>query len=199
MRTRHLQLPLDDSVIRELRAGDPVLLSGRIVTGRDRAHRWLAEQRREALRPYLEEGAVYHCGPIMYRDKETWHCRAAGPTTSLREEPYMADILDAYRLRCIIGKGGMGERTATALSQCAAVYLHAVGGAAVHYTEKVTKVEDVFMLKEFGMPEALWVLQVKALPLIVSMDTVGNSLHRDILKASQDRLPGIVEKLDRAY
>ncbi len=199
LQKKTLTLPAGSAEIRQLRAGDEVLLSGRIVTGRDRAHRWLVEAQPEALRPFLKDGAIYHCGPVMtYRNGE-WQCRAAGPTTSLREEPYLADIVQEYQLRCIIGKGGLGERSAEALRNSPAVYLSAVGGAAVCYANTVTAVENVFELEAFGMPEAMWVLRVRDFPLIVSMDAYGNSLHRDVETRSRESLASVLEAMERSF
>ncbi len=176
---KYLQLPLNEPDVRALRAGDTVLLSGTIVTGRDMAHRWLTEEKPDALRPFLLNGAIYHCGPVMVRDKDSWLCRSAGPTTSTRGEAYQADVIREYGLRCVIGKGGMGERTLQALGDGGAVYLHAVGGAAVIYANTVRKVLTVFRLEEFGVPEAMWVMEVADFPAVVTMDSAGNSLHRE--------------------
>ncbi len=185
MNIKHLQLPLSQDDIKRLHAGDTVLLSGTIVTGRDMAHRWLVDEKPDEIRDVLHEGAIYHCGPIMLKEGDTWTCRAAGPTTSIREEPYLADIMQEYGLRCVIGKGGMGERTAEALIKHHAVYLFAVGGAAVIYADTVKSVENVYQLDAFGVPEAMWVLKVKDFPVIVSMDSHGNSLHRDVESKSK--------------
>lgn len=183
-----LTLPLDEKRVRSFKAGDRLLLSGRIVTGRDLAHCWLAEGKIKDLHPLLENAAIYHCGPIMLRTKDGWTCKAAGPTSSIRQEPFMPTIIREYGLRCIIGKGGMGDATALALNEHGAMYCSAVGGAAVLYANAVMSVEKVYRLDDFGMPEALWVLQIKNFPLIVSMDAHGNSLHKDIEKLSGERL-----------
>ncbi|MFO7841215.1 MAG: FumA C-terminus/TtdB family hydratase beta subunit [Fidelibacterota bacterium] len=199
MKKRHIDLPLNSSEIRDMRIGEQLLLSGRIVTGRDRAHRWMLEERPEVLRPYLKNGAIYHCGPLMLFQDGKWKCRAAGPTTSMREESYQADIIQEYELRCVIGKGGMGEHTAEALQNSAAVYMSAVGGAAVFYAGKIVSVEDVIRLERFGMPEAMWVLQIRDFPVIVSMDSFGNSLHRDIEVKSGDSLPQVLEAVKKRF
>lgn len=188
MKTKKLQLPLSIKDISDLHIGDRVLLSGIIVTGRDMAHRWLVDEKPDEVRDTLYQGAIYHCGPIMLKENDQWSCKAAGPTTSIREEPYLADVIQEYGLRCIIGKGGMGEKTQEALIKHHAVYLFAVGGAAVIYADTVESVEHVYQLNEFGVPEALWVLKVKDFPTIVSMDCHGNSLHRNVEKKSKDLL-----------
>jgi fumarate hydratase class I len=179
-----LTLPLQEEQIRKLKVGDTVLLSGIIVTGRDMAHSWLLEEKREELTKVLKNSAIYHCGPIMLKEDDKWICKAAGPTTSIREEPYLAGIMKDYGISAVIGKGGMGEKTAKALQEFGAVYLFAVGGAAVLLADHIESVEDVYKLEEFGVPEAMWVLKIKDMPLIVSMDSHGNSLHKDILEKS---------------
>ena len=179
-----LQLPQSAKDITGLKAGDTVLLSGRIVTGRDMAHKWLVEEKPDEVREILNDGAIYHCGQIMLKNGDSWTCLAAGPTTSIREEPYLADVMADYGVRCVIGKGGMGEKTARALKDHAGVYLFAVGGAAVIYAESVISVDQVYKLKEFGVHEAMWVMTVKDFPAIVSMDSHGNSLHEQVAKKS---------------
>ncbi|MEA3392064.1 MAG: FumA C-terminus/TtdB family hydratase beta subunit [Candidatus Marinimicrobia bacterium] len=193
MKIKHLQLPLTQENVKQLHAGDAVLLSGNIVTGRDMAHKWLVEKKPLEVKEVLKNGAIYHCGPIMLKKKGKWTCLAAGPTTSIREEPYLADVMQEYGLRCVIGKGGMGERTAKALIKHNAVYLFAVGGAAVIYADTVESVEDVFQLNAFGVPEAMWVLKVKDFPAIISMDCHGNSLHRDVEEQSKIQLSELLK------
>ena len=108
MKTKKLHFPLSINDIRDLHIGDHVLLSGLIVTGRDMAHRWLVDEKPDELRNDLRDGAIYHCGPIMLNKGGAWTCLAAGPTTSVREEPYLSEVIQEYGLRCVIGKGGMG-------------------------------------------------------------------------------------------
>lgn len=183
-KTLYLSLPAERDEVRRLQLGDEVLVSGVIVTGRDQAHKLMVEKRPDFLRPILKGTAIYHCGPIVQRVGEEWKVIAAGPTTSEREEPYQADVIEHYEILAVIGKGGMGEKTSEALRRFGAVYLHAVGGAGTLLAERITKVRDVFMLEEFGAPEALWVLEVKDFPTIVTMDCQGNSLHREVLQYS---------------
>ena len=191
MKTKKLQLPLSINDVRDLHIGDHLLLSGLIVTARDMAHKWMTEENPSDVRDVLKGGAIYHCGPIMLKESDTWVCRAAGPTTSIREEPYLADVIQEYGLRCVIGKGGMGERTAEALKAYNAAYLFAVGGAAVIYADTVESVEGVYQLSEFGVPEAMWVLKVKDFPVIVSMDCHGESLHDEVEEISNLRLQSL--------
>ncbi len=189
MATVRLQTPLDEALVRSLRIGDQVLLSGRIHTARDAAHKYLAsEGTSPATLPAgleLQGGVLYHCGPVMVRDDGgSWRVTAAGPTTSAREEPYQGEILRRYGVRAIIGKGGMGDATRRALAECGAVYLSAVGGAAQVLAASVQRVEDVYFLEEFGSPEAMWSLFVHDFPAVVTMDSTGESLHDRVLRQS---------------
>jgi fumarate hydratase subunit beta len=184
-----LNLPCDETTIRALRVGDTALLSGRIITGRDAAHHWLVGAYREEVAPFLAGSIIYHCGPVVRKNKDgSYDFVAAGPTTSAREEPYQADVIGRYGLRGVIGKGGMFDKTRKGLVQYGAVYLHAVGGTAQSLARTVVKVERVFKLEEFGVPEAMWVIKVKDFPTVVTMDAQGGSLHETIAEASKSVL-----------
>lgn len=198
MATVRLQTPLDEALVRSLRIGDQVLLSGRIHTARDAAHKYLAsEGTSPATLPAgleLQGGVLYHCGPVMVRDDGgSWRVTAAGPTTSAREEPYQGEVLRRYGVRAIVGKGGMGDATRRALAECGAVYLSAVGGAAQVLAASVQRVEDVYFLEEFGSPEAMWSLFVHDFPAVVTMDSTGESLHDRVFRQSS----AIAERLLR--
>ncbi len=183
-----LKVPISEEEIRKLKVGDEVLLSGIIVTARDQAHKLMVEEKPDFIRPYLKESVIYHCGPIVRKNPDgTWTFVSAGPTTSIREEPYQAEVICEYNVRGVIGKGGMREKTLQALKECGAVYFHAVGGAGALIANSVKRVVDVFKLEEFGTPEAFWVIEVEDLPLVVTMDSHGNSLHEKILKESEER------------
>ncbi len=197
MATVRLQTPLDEALVRSLRIGDQVLLSGRIHTARDAAHKYLAsEGTSPATLPAgleLQGGVLYHCGPVMVRDDGgSWRVTAAGPTTSSREEPYQGEVLRRYGVRAIIGKGGMGDATRRALAECGAVYLSAVGGAAQVLAASVQRVEDVYFLEEFGSPEAMWSLFVHDFPAVVTMDSTGESLHDRVLSQSSAIAEGLL-------
>jgi fumarate hydratase subunit beta len=184
-----LKLPADEAAIRELTVGDYVELSGRMITGRDAAHKWLLESFREEVAPFLQGTAIYQCGPVVRKnDDGCYDFVAAGPTTSIREEPYEADVISQYGLRGVIGKGGMGPKTLDALGRYGAVYLHAVGGAAQVLAAAVKRVERVFMLEEFGVPEAMWVIDVERFPVMVTMDSHGGTLHEEVERESRERL-----------
>jgi fumarate hydratase class I len=136
----------------------------------------------------LEVLVMYQCGPVMLTDDEgKWHVKAAGPTTSIREEPYQADIIKKFGMKVVIGKGGMGAKTLQGLKEHGAVYLNAIGGAAQYYAECIKDVESVDFLN-FGVPEAMWHLRVENFAAIVTMDSHGNSLHADVDKTSLEKL-----------
>jgi fumarate hydratase class I len=177
-----LTLPLAEEGARELRVGDDVLVRGRIFTGRDKVHRYLATVDDAHVREIARGSLVYHCGPVVSQDPRTREYRfvAAGPTASMREEPHQAEVIARYGLRGVIGKGGMGKRTLAALQEHGAVYLHAIGGLAVVLARSVTKVHGVHKLDEFGVPEALWEIEVNDFPAVVTMDAHGNNLHESI-------------------
>ena len=190
----NLTTPLTDEIVRGLHAGDEVLISGRMYTGRDAVHKYLAGGGTLPEGIDLRDGIIYHCGPVVVehadpaaKNGRRFEITGAGPTTSIREEPYQADIIAKYGVRGVIGKGGMGLKTLAACREQGAVYFHAVGGAAQVYADCITGVEDVF-LEEFGSPEAVWVLTVVDFPVIVTMDAHGNSLHETIQTASLDNL-----------
>lgn len=197
---RRIATPLNTDTVRGLHAGETVLLSGVVVTGRDRAHQWMKEtflsgQHQptpdelyiyDQLKVLLQDGAIFHCGPVVTGlETGEYAFISAGPTTSIREEPYQADILRHFHVRAVIGKGGMGARTLQACREEPAVYLHAVGGAGALAAQCVQKVLRVFHL-EFGVPEAMWVVELRDLPLVVTMDSHGCSLHKDIDIASNE-------------
>ena len=164
-----------------------------MITGRDAAHHWLIHGFREEVAPYMKDSVIYHVGPVVKKhDDGSYSFVAAGPTTSAREEPFQADVIGKYGLRGVIGKGGMGPKTLKGLGEHGAVYFHAVGGTAQVLAACIKKVETVFQLKEFGVPEALWVIQVVDFPVVVTMDSHGGSLHAEVEKASRARLDQIL-------
>jgi len=189
-----LSLPASEQDIRRLQVGDPVQLSGRMITGRDAAHKWMVETFIRKIRPpqdddlqvyadlreLLAGGAIYHCGPVVTGlETGKFGFAAAGPTTSSREEPYQAEVIAHFGMRAVIGKGGMGARTLAACQEHGAVYLHAIGGAATLIAQSVRRVPAVHKL-EFGVPEAMWVIEVVDFPAVVTMDSHGRSLHAEV-------------------
>ena len=176
---RNIQFPMTDEQARELAVGDEVLVSGRIVTGRAAAHRYLAGCEDPELLPLLAGSLLYHCGPVVTRDPATgaWRFVAAGPTPSMRAEPWEAEVIARYGLRGVMGKGGMGPRTLEALASRGAVYLHATGGLAVVLAKCVVEVLGVHRLPDLGVAEALWHVEVRDFPAVVTMDAHRRSLH----------------------
>jgi fumarate hydratase class I len=183
-----LHTPADERTIRSLQVGDVVLVSGRMFTGRDAVHSHLMKHEPPVD---LRGSFLYHCGPVVVKEGERWRVTAAGPTTSIREEPYQGEIIKRYGVRAVIGKGGMGQKTLAALKEHGAVYLNAIGGAAQFYARTITAVDGVSLM-EFGTPEAMWHLTVKDFPAIVTMDANGNSLHKDIEQESGEHLGAMV-------
>jgi fumarate hydratase subunit beta len=194
-----LTIPISNDAIQSLNVGDSVLLSGIMITGRDAVHKWLADtfikkSRQpinddldvyQAIKPILNGGVIYHCGPVVGGlDTKQYRFVAAGPTTSIREEPYQGDVMQHFNLKGVIGKGGMGPKTLKACQDVPGVYFHAIGGAAALIAETVQKVLGVHKL-DFGVPEAIWVIEIKDFPVVVTMDSHGNSLHDVVRQQSK--------------
>ena len=181
-----LRTPISEADIRKLKVGDTVLLSGTVVTARDEAHKLMVEQKPDFIRDILKEAVIYHCGPVVKKNEQgKWEFVSAGPTTSSREEPYQADVICEYNVRGVIGKGGMGAKTAEGLKKGGAVYFHAVGGAGTLIADCVKEVKTVFKLEEFGTPEAFWVIEVEDFPVVVTMDANNGSLHEEVKQKSE--------------
>ncbi|WP_277347133.1 MULTISPECIES: fumarate hydratase [unclassified Psychrobacillus] len=184
-RVVELSAPITEEQIRSLQVGDVVSITGRMYTGRDAIHHHLMSHDAPVD---LDGHIIYHCGPVMQKDEAgKWHVRAAGPTTSIREEPYQGDIMKKFGIRAVIGKGGMGPKTLAALHEHGGVYLNAIGGAAQYYADCIKDVEGVDLM-EFGIPEAMWHLRVENFTAVVTMDSHGNSLHADVDKSSLEKL-----------
>lgn len=205
---REINIPISDETIRELKVGEPVLLSGIMVTGRDAAHKWMIEtfikqtrapqgddlQAYDELKKLLNGSVIYHCGPVVAGlDSKEYRFVAAGPTTSIREEPYQADVMKHFNVKGVIGKGGMGAKTLKGCQETPGVYFHAIGGAASFIAQSVKKVLGVYKM-EFGVPEALWVIEVKDFPVVVTMDAHGQSQHAAIDSKSRQVLDELLAK-----
>jgi fumarate hydratase subunit beta len=205
---RKITIPISDETILSLKVGEPVELTGVMITGRDVVHKWLIEtfikktrqpqgedlQIYEALKPILAGGVIYHCGPVVSGlDTKEYKFVAAGPTTSIREEPYQADVMKHFNLKGVIGKGGMGAKTLKGCQEVPCVYFHAIGGAATLIAQSVTKVLGVYKL-DFGVPEAIWVIDVNDFPVVVTMDAHGQSLHEVVEKDSARVLADLMVK-----
>ena len=186
-----LTTPISKEQIRELKVGDEVGITGTVFTGRDAVHKYLHEGGELPAGVSFDGSVIYHCGPVVMKDdKGDWQVTAAGPTTSIREEPYQSDIMKKFGVRGVIGKGGMGPKTLGGCQENGSVYLHAIGGAAQVLAERIKKVRNVYFLDEFGSPEAIWELEVDKFPAVVTMDSHGRSLHAEVAEASQAVLEG---------
>jgi fumarate hydratase class I len=205
---REINIPISDETIRELKVGEPVLLNGVMVTGRDAAHKWMIEtfikktrqpqtddlQAYDDLKKLLNGAVIYHCGPVVAGlETKEYRFVAAGPTTSIREEPYQADVMKHFNIKGVIGKGGMGPKTLKGCQETPGVYFHAIGGAASFIAQSVKKVLGVYKL-EFGVPEALWVISVQDFPVVVTMDAHGQSQHAVVDEASKKVLDDLLAK-----
>jgi len=182
-----IKLPVSEEEIRKLKAGDEVSITGVMITARDAAHKYLVETDGADVRELLKDSMIYHCGPVVKKDGDKYSFVAAGPTTSIREEPYEGTVIESYSVRGVIGKGGMGKDTLKACGEHGCVYLSAVGGLATTLARSVVEVLDVHKLEEFGVPEAMWVIRVENFPAVVTMDSHGNSIHDDIERLSHEK------------
>jgi fumarate hydratase class I len=184
-----LSPPFTEEKIRALKLSDEVQITGTLFTGRDAVHKYLHDGGKLPPQVNLQNGILYHCGPVVIKDEQgNWKCTAAGPTTSIREEPYQWQVIRDLNLRGVIGKGGMGDKTVAACKEHGCVYLHAVGGAAQVLADCIKRVKNVYMMEQFGAPEAIWEFEVENFPAVVTIDAHGNSLHKDVFAASQAEL-----------
>ena len=202
----NLNLPITEGQIDSLKVGDFVSLNGIILTARDRAHKYFIEnfiEVEQVLRSEVElhdkllrdlrDGAIYHCGPVVKKENGEWKFIAAGPTTSIREEPYQSQVIKHFGLKAVIGKGGMREKTVAACKENKAVYLHAIGGAASLIAHSVKEVLDVYKI-EFGIPEAIWKIRVEDFQATVTLDAHGNSLHKQVEERSAKVFDDLIGK-----
>lgn len=193
----HLRTPLQEEDVRKLKVGDVIYLTGIVVTARDAAHRRMIEYLREG-KPFpidLKGGAIYHCGPVVEKVNDEWRVVSGGPTTSTRMELYEADIIKYFGVRLIIGKGGMGSKTAQACKEFGAVYTTFTGGAGVLAANAIKRVVKAEWL-DLGIPEALWVLDVENFgPLLVTIDTTGRNLTEEVVERAKRKREEILKKL----
>ena len=184
-----LTTPVSEEKIRSLKVGDEAAITGTLFTGRDAVHKYLHEGGKLPAGVNLKDGILYHCGPVVIKDEHgDWKCVAAGPTTSIREEPYQWQVIRDFGLRGVIGKGGMGDKTLAACKEHGCVYLHAIGGAAQVLAQCIKCVRNVHMMEQFGAPEAIWEFDVENFPAVITMDSHGGSLHKEVFAASQAEL-----------
>lgn len=189
-----IKLPVSEADVRKLKAGDEVLITGVMITARDAAHKYLVETDGADVRDVLKGSMIYHCGPVVKKAGGRYSFVAAGPTTSIREEPYEAAVIEKYGVRGVIGKGGMGQSTLDACATFGCVYLSAVGGLATTLARSVVEVPDVHKLEEFGVPEAMWVIRVEEFPAVVTMDSHGKSIHDEIAALSKKNYERLLTK-----
>jgi fumarate hydratase class I len=184
-----LSTPLSEEVVRGLRVGDLVAVTGTIVTARDRAHAYLGGADVRGELPFdLVGGVIYHCGPLARRTRTGLTVVSAGPTTSARMALSEAAVVERYGVRAVMGKGGLPEDILATFARLGCVYLSAYGGCGALYARHIRRVVQVFKEAEFGAPEAFWVLEVAGFPAIVSMDTRGESLHGQVRERSREAL-----------
>jgi len=192
-----LKTPISEQEIRRLKVNDVLYITGVIVTARDQAHRRALEYISQGkLLPIRLEGlAVFHCGPVMRKEGDKWVVVAAGPTTSTRMDIFEDEFIKNFKVRVIIGKGGMGEKTTDAMAKYGAVYGAFTGGAAVLAAKAIQNVKSVEWL-DLGVPEALWVFEVEEFgPLTVAIDSHGNNLFMDVAKNVEGNKQAIYRKL----
>ncbi len=189
-----LKTPLDPEEVKKLEVNEPFQVTGKIFTARDAAHEKLLSLHEQGEEPPvpLDRYPCFHCGPVMKQEEGEWQVVSAGPTTSIRMEIFEPDFMDAFGTKIFVGKGGMGEDTSEALQKHGGVYAQFTGGAGSLTAESVEQVEDVFYLDELGVPEALWLIEVdKFGPLLVTMDSNGESIHRDLSEEIEENLEKI--------
>jgi len=197
MATYKLKTPISEEDIRKLKVNDVIYITGTIITARDAAHRRALDFHKEGkkLPVNLQGLAVFHCGPIVKKEDDKWMVVAAGPTTSTRMDLFEDEFIRDFKVRVVIGKGGMGKKTTEAMKRYVAVYGAFTGGAAVLAAKAVKNVKSVEWY-DLGMPEALWVLEVEDFgPLTVAIDAHGNNLFEDVQKKVEESRQKIYQKL----
>jgi len=189
--------PISEEDVRKLKVNDVLYVSGTIVTARDQAHRRALDFFKEgkALPVNLEGLAVFHCGPVMSKSGDKWTAVAAGPTTSTRMDIFEDEFIKDFKVRVVIGKGGMGKRTTDAMMKYGAVYGAFTGGAAILAAKAIKDVKGVEWY-DLGMPEAMWIFEAEELgPLAVAIDSQGNNLFTDVAKTVEQNKQRIYQKL----
>jgi fumarate hydratase subunit beta len=197
MATYKLKTPISEEDVRKLKVNDVIYVTGIMFTARDSAHKRALEYYKQGKKmPINPQGlAVFHCGPIVKRENYKWTIVAAGPTTSTRMDLFEDEFIKNYKVRVVIGKGGMGQKTTDAMKKHGAVYGAFTGGAAVLAARAVKNVKTVEWF-DLGMPEALWILEVEEFgPLTVAIDSHGNNVFEDVRKKVEENRPKIYEKL----
>jgi len=193
-----LKTPISEEDVRKLKVNDVLYVTGIIVTARDAAHKRALEQFKQGkpLPINLQGLAVFHCGPIVKKEGDKWIVVAAGPTTSTRMDQFEDEFIKAFKVRVVIGKGGIGKKTTDAMQKYGAVYGAFTGGAGVLAAKTIKNVKTVEWLQDLGMPEALWIFEVEEFgPLTVAIDSHGNNLFEEVKKKAEESRIKIYEKL----
>ena len=197
MAVHKFKTPISEEEIRKLKVNDVLYVTGTMFTARDQAHKRALEYFKQGkpLPINLEGLTVFHCGPIVKKKEDTWTIVAAGPTTSTRMDIFEDEFIKNFKVRVIIGKGGMGKRTTEAMAKYGAVYGAFTGGAAILAARAIKSVKSVEWL-DLGMPEAMWILDVHEFgPLTVAIDSHGNNLFEDVQKKAEESKQKIYQKL----
>ncbi len=188
-----LETPITKQEVRKLRVGDVVYLNGRIIGIRDATQRRIFD---EGVEPplNLKDQVVLHTAPNARKEGGRWHKICIGTTTSTRMEKYSPALIEKYGVSGIIGKGGLLRGSLNAMKKFGAVYFSIVGGAAALETAQIEEIEEVYWEDLF--PECLWVFRVRDFgPLIVSMDSHGNSIYERVINEARSKLPEILKDL----
>jgi len=189
--------PISEEDVRKLKVNDVLYVTGTIVTARDQAHRRALEffKQGKPLPVNLEGLVVFHCGPVVSKEGDKWKAVAAGPTTSTRMDLFEDEFIKNFKVRVIIGKGGMGKRTTDAMAKYGAVYGAFTGGAAILAAKAIKNVKSVEWL-DLGTPEAMWIFEVEEFgPLVVAIDSHGNNIFMDVAKNVEANKQKIYQKL----
>ncbi len=190
-----LRTPISKDEVRRLEVGDIVYLDGKIIGIRDATQRRIVD---EKVNPPIDlKGHVLlHTAPNAKKVDGKWVKICIGTTTSARMEKYSPVMIERYGVSAIIGKGGLLSNSLNAMKKFGAVYLAIVGGAAALETTQIEEIEQVYWEDLF--PECLWVFRVKNFgPLIVGMDSHGNSLYEEVIGNAKSKLDRISENLIR--
>jgi fumarate hydratase subunit beta len=189
-RVKRLRAPLTEAEVRQLRAGDAVVLDGTVYTARDMAHQRLCQAiaRGEELPIELEGAVIYFVGPTPARPGRV--IGAAGPTTSARMDPFSPKLI-AHGLRAMIGKGYRDEKVRGALVQYGAVHLSTLGGAGALLSRHIVAAE-VVAYGDLGA-EAIRRLEVVDFPAVVAYDATGGSIYDETLTKARGKKNGVLE------
>ena len=197
MSKKILTTPIKAEDLADLKIGDVVYLTGKLITARDCAHTRVVKLGRE-FPVDIKDGAIFHGGPIMTKDETSpsgWRVVAIGPTTSMRMELFEKEFIEKTGVRLIIGKGGMGPNTERACKEFGAIHcVFPAGNAVVAATEVEEIVEAQW--RDLGMPETLWHCHVNEFgPLIVSIDAEGRNLFEENKVIFNQRKDKAVEEI----